>query len=442
MHITMFNDSKILNCFNFFNSSVLKNNVKNNHFTINNELYLTMKEEKKLEKFKKKIEQLNISQIDVVEHLKYKPELKFVNKEGEELKKTGHKIFFFDNLKFNILQGFNFVNTQNGIIVVYDWNHNLYEKMQKAKEIKEIAIKYEEKKAEAEKKYQKELMLFEQQKKEYQEKTKKYRQTKKEIEEFNRKEKELAKKEKRKPNLKKMQESRPVKPKIEKPKKEKVNIPIQLDSIRLKDHLNEILLAYLFEIKRSVELELNTYILIPSRELQSSIFKRENLLQLNEPEEISAKEFSNIIEKKAIEENEDLKKEKSFFYNSFVYGYSSNANKYVNVDALISLIELGDTVTEWNVLENFATPQKEKELPILTKLKPNQTASMLAGGIGAFAKEVKINGEKLLIKGATVKTKTKREVNLNNMIIEEIIENYSQEIGVLNLDRRELQIIK
>lgn len=72
-------------------------------------------------------------------------------------------------------------------------------------------------------------------------------------------------------------------------------------------------------------------------------------------------------------------------------------------------------------------------LPPLTKIKPMHAASMLAGGIGEYYKEVILDNEPVAIKAAIVKEITKRNSIQNGREIEETIELNNQKLGVYNL---------
>jgi len=422
--------------------SILKNFQKNNinHLSMNEKVYY--KEFKNNQDIIKQT--LNIGHCDIISSFEYKPALHYLNEKGEKVdpKTIYHKIFVIEKLTgFNILQIANFVYSRNGIILTYD--SEIYKKIEKAKEIKKAAKSYEAKKEEIENKYQKDLKQYEQELEVYKEKMQEYRKIKKEIEKFNREETKKAKKENRKPILKTLEIKKPIKP--IKPTKEHLKLPTILDNLFLKHELESILISFLFKIK---EIDYNFFLLIPIKEFNENIFKRKNLKELNTSiETISFDEILDLFKRKIEEENHEYEYEyeknknlKFFLQTPYTYGTSSF--RIVIDDALAAFIELQSRKEKWDILENYANISQEKELPILTTLKPNQTASMLAGGIGNFAKEIEINGEKQLIKGAIIKEKIKREISVNNMVIEETIESYTQEIGVLNISRRELTIIK
>jgi len=436
MHILA--QKKLINIYENLLSfeSILKTFQKNNvHLSISEEIYYReFKENQDVIK-----EVLNIGYCDIVCSFDYKPKLYYLNEEGKKIKPENiyHRIFIFEDfVKFNILQIANFVYSKKGVILTHD--PEIYRKIEKAENIKKTAIKYEKKKKEIEAKYQKDMELYEQELKKYQERIKEYRKTKKEIEKFNKEETKNAKKENRKPALKTLELKQPTKP--IKPIKEHLKLPTILDNLFLKSELEAILISFLFEIKEITD---NFFLLIPIKEFNENVFKRENLMQLNTIEKTSFDEVSNLLKEKIEEENHEYEKNKnSRIFLKTPYTYGTSSLKIVIDDALAAFIEMQSQKEKWDVLENYANVSQEKELPVLTTLKPNQTASMLAGGIGNFAKEIQINGEKQLIKGAIVKEKIKREINVNNMLIEEIIESYTQEIGILNISRREFTIIK
>ena len=84
---------------------------------------------------------------------------------------------------------------------------------------------------------------------------------------------------------------------------------------------------------------------------------------------------------------------------------------------------------------------KEVNLPPLAPIKPMHAASMLAGGIGEFSKEILLDGEKTLIKAAIVKDYQSRIVIKDNKEVEEVVETFNQKLGVYNIERRELKIL-
>ena len=83
----------------------------------------------------------------------------------------------------------------------------------------------------------------------------------------------------------------------------------------------------------------------------------------------------------------------------------------------------------------------EVKLPPLAPIKPMHAASMLAGGLGEFSKEITLGGEKNIIKAAIIKEFKSRKILMGSKEIEETVEFYEQKMGVYNLDRRELRIL-
>ena len=77
----------------------------------------------------------------------------------------------------------------------------------------------------------------------------------------------------------------------------------------------------------------------------------------------------------------------------------------------------------------------------LAPIKPMHAASMLAGGIGEYSKELDLDGHKVLIKAAIVKEYKSRNMIVNGKDVTETVEFFEQKMGVYNLDRRELRIL-
>jgi hypothetical protein len=80
-------------------------------------------------------------------------------------------------------------------------------------------------------------------------------------------------------------------------------------------------------------------------------------------------------------------------------------------------------------------------LPPLAPIKPMHAASMLAGGIGEYYKEVILNGETVALKAAIVKEPTSRTTVINGREVTEVIEQNIQKLGVYNTLRREFRIL-
>jgi len=124
-----------------------------------------------------------------------------------------------------------------------------------------------------------------------------------------------------------------------------------------------------------------------------------------------------------------------------------------NIDG-ISSHEMKQSFSDYSALELFASidfsmnelmfSEETEEsfiLPPLAPIKPMHAASMLAGGIGEYYREVNLNGEKVAIKAAIVKEPTTRVTVINGRETKEVIEQQTQKLGVYNLDRREFRLL-
>jgi len=98
-------------------------------------------------------------------------------------------------------------------------------------------------------------------------------------------------------------------------------------------------------------------------------------------------------------------------------------------------------MTKGEFLEEIRRLDVDTRLPPLAPIKPMHAASMLAGGIGEFSKEIDLGGEQNLIKAAIVKEFSTRKILMGSKEIEETVEFYEQKMGVYNLDRRELRVL-
>ena len=112
----------------------------------------------------------------------------------------------------------------------------------------------------------------------------------------------------------------------------------------------------------------------------------------------------------------------------------------IEADAIALVAQFDETMSSLYFSEE-SEGVKEVKLPPLAPIKPMHAASMLAGGIGEYSKEIDLNGEKHLIKAAIVKTFSTRKILMGTREIEETVEFYEQKMGVYNLDRRELRIL-
>ena len=439
MHALLKNDKEHFEDFILIVKKILsKEDIRNNHLTIGKELSLKLYDFE-IDELKK---DANITNIDILAGIDYRPEYNFISDKTGEKVKTHHKVFYLENLSImNTVKTSNFIIEQKGIVVTSD-DSQLKKELNDVQKIAYIADKYLKELKTAEEQYELAQQEYKQKRLEYEENLKQYTQEKKDIDSFNEKEKESAKKENRKANLKTFSKERPKAP--EKPLKNSPKLPKQLENDYLRFILNALLISYIYDIYNYEDF----FVLIPTKKFEGNSFKKEHIVGLKNKEikEIKRKEFKAILKPYFLKEKENipLNSKEVVFSSKFLYSPTNNIGRnsqYVDKYSIYSYLHINQKKEEWEELKPEIDTET-KEYPILSKLKPNQTASMLAGGIGNFAKEVTFGDEKILIKGATIKFQTQRETIINNQNVIETIESYSQEIGVLNLTRRELQIIK
>ena len=438
MHVLLKNDKENFEHFILVVQKILsKENVGNNHLTLGKELSLKLYDFE-IEELKK---DANIANIDILAGIDYRPEYNFISGKTGEKVKTHHKVFYLENLSImNTVKTSNFIIEQNGVLVTSD--SQLKKELNDVQKIAYIADKYLKELKTAEAQYELAQQEYKENRLKYEKNLRQYTQEKKDINSFNEKEKELAKKEKRIANLKTFSKERPKAP--EKPLKNSPKLPKQLENDYLRFILNTLLISYIYDIYNYEDF----FILIPTKKFEGNSFKKEYIVELKDKEikEIKRKEFKAILKPYFLQEKENipLNSEEVVFSSKFLYSPTNSIggnNQYVDKYSMYSYLHINSKEEEWEELKP-ETAAEIKEYPVLSKLKPNQTASMLAGGIGNFAKEVTFGDEKMLIKGATIKSQIQRETIINNQNVIETIESYSQEIGALNLTRRELQIIK
>ncbi len=160
--------------------------------------------------------------------------------------------------------------------------------------------------------------------------------------------------------------------------------------------------------------------LLKKRE-QDLTFNIENLESLSTGE-ISVEEFYEFVNK------------------SNVNSASSNDMKQSFADpaALELFAEMDFSIEELVFSEET---EESVILPPLAPIKPMHAASMLAGGIGEYYREVMLHGERVAIKAAIVKEPTTRTTVINGREIKETIEQQIQKLGVYNIDRREFKLL-
>lgn len=83
----------------------------------------------------------------------------------------------------------------------------------------------------------------------------------------------------------------------------------------------------------------------------------------------------------------------------------------------------------------------EKILPPLDEIKPSQSASIIASGAGNVFKEVELNGERVIMKFAMVKTASKRTVVKNGDKTEIVVHQQVLFAGIYNTNTLELKML-
>ena len=88
-------------------------------------------------------------------------------------------------------------------------------------------------------------------------------------------------------------------------------------------------------------------------------------------------------------------------------------------EAIELIAEEDDSLLELQFTEE---QDKVKYYPPLAPIKPQLAASMLAGGMGGYAHEVLIDGDRYSIKAASIKEVTTRELIINGKEVKESVE--------------------
>jgi len=153
-------------------------------------------------------------------------------------------------------------------------------------------------------------------------------------------------------------------------------------------------------------------------------FNTKNAFEVAEIKEISRGEFFTLIQRMDVD-TPKINEMKQNLYDSDT----------------VSIVAETDSSFEELLFSEEADGVNEVKLPPLAPIKPMHAASMLAGGIGEYSKELELNGEKVLIKAAIVKEFKTRKILMGNKEVEETVEFYEQKMGVYNIDRRELRIL-
>ena len=112
-----------------------------------------------------------------------------------------------------------------------------------------------------------------------------------------------------------------------------------------------------------------------------------------------------------------------------------------NVLSFVSEYEISNEKIEELFPLDTVSKRKEKEFIPLAPLDPMQSASIIGGGIGAFAKELEIEGEPVILKGSVIKEykKIKRKTIEGEEI--RIIETQAPKIGIYYKDRKEVEML-
>lgn len=104
---------------------------------------------------------------------------------------------------------------------------------------------------------------------------------------------------------------------------------------------------------------------------------------------------------------------------------------FTDFEAIELMAQIDSTFEEMSFSEET---NEDIILPPLAPIKPMHAASMLAGGIGEFYKEVILNNDRIAIKAAIVKELVQRDSLINGKQITEIVETQNQKLGVYNLE--------
>ena len=100
-------------------------------------------------------------------------------------------------------------------------------------------------------------------------------------------------------------------------------------------------------------------------------------------------------------------------------------------EAIELIAEEDDSLLELQFTEE---QDKVKYYPPLAPIKPQLAASMLAGGMGGYAHEVLIDGDRYSIKAASIKEVTTRELIINGKEVKESVEHIIEKTGFYNLE--------
>lgn len=111
---------------------------------------------------------------------------------------------------------------------------------------------------------------------------------------------------------------------------------------------------------------------------------------------------------------------------------------FFDYDTPALVADIDDSIFDLEFNENEL---EDIKLVPLTGIKPMFAASMLAGGIGEYFQEVILDGERIAIKGAMVKSTVERKTLLNGKEIVEVIESNSQKLGVYNTENFHFQLL-
>lgn len=153
-------------------------------------------------------------------------------------------------------------------------------------------------------------------------------------------------------------------------------------------------------------------------------FNGKNVLSLKIGQ-MTSEEFETFFKKEDIDIQKKIEEIKQSFFD---------------VDSIEIVAKTDFTIKEMM----FSEEQNELEefiLPPLAPIKPMHAASMLAGGVGGYSKEMILKGERVLLKAATVKEFKTRKTVYDGKEVEEVIELYEEKLGIYNLDRRDLRLI-
>jgi hypothetical protein len=169
----------------------------------------------------------------------------------------------------------------------------------------------------------------------------------------------------------------------------------------------------------------NLKILI-KRETELSFTEKNVLSLLEEKMTISIEEVLELLKKK----DSPLKEQ---------YNITQNINSLIVGEKVISVV--ANNEKGFNDMLFSEGDMEDLYLAPLAPIKPVLAASMLAGGLDGFYKEVELNNEKIAMKGAIVKEFNERTVVTPDYTTKEIIETNEQKIGLYYLDSYEFKIL-